>query len=137
MRQLERAMFAMFLLAMLADGSRLCALTPVAGEAAGQLILSAAPQFGSGTRPAAVLVAVRRADGSLAPIARWKRSDASLAQWSRLMAAHSRFAGVSPLLMTTGSVFRLWAGMDAEPSIPLEPAASSLAIFEHNGSPAP
>jgi hypothetical protein len=130
-------MFAVFLLALLADGSRLHALTPVVGEVAGQLSLSATPVFGSGTKPTAVLVAVRRADGSLAPIARWKRSGASLAQWSRLMTARSRFAGASPLLMIAGPTLRYWTGVSAETPIPLEPAASSLAIFEHNGSPAP
>jgi hypothetical protein len=135
MRRFDRAMFAMFLLVLLADGSRSYALAPAAAQPGG-LILSVASQFSASAGGVAVL-AVRRADGSLAPIARWNRSSGSFTQWSRVLAARSGSGSVSNLLMLPVPALPSWTGRSAPSTILPQPAIPALAVFEHSGSPAP
>ena len=122
-------MYAIFLLALLADVARVHALTPVEADAAGSLILSAANQLHGGQSGGAV-IALRRAEGS--------------AQKSRLECLASRFSGWSKHLadlsypaMAATVAWALDAGAGFSPVSPFRAASLALAIFPHTGSPAP
>ena len=138
MRRFDRAVCAMFLLVLLAEVARAHASVPVAGEAAGNLILTAA-QLRAGSGGGAVL-AMRRADGSLAPIARWKRAGLALPEWSRMLAGRrsaAHLSNASHLVLLSGITLPQRSGSGVPVSAPLSSASSSLAVFAHTASPAP
>jgi hypothetical protein len=128
MKRLDRAVYAIFLLALLADVARAHSSAPVGGDAG--LILSAASQLQVNPAGDAILV-LRRADGSPSQIARFERFRWNLAGWSR---DFSDFSSVA-MLAVPGSALD-----DGARSFSLALSTSappSPAVFEHTGSPAP
>lgn len=135
MRRFDRAVCAMFLLVLLAEVARAHASVPVVDDA---LILTAA-QLRAGSGGGAVL-AVRRADGSLAPIVRWKRAGLALPEWSRMLAGRrspAHLSNASHLVLLSGIALPQRNGSGVPVSTPLSSASSSLAVFAHTTSPAP
>jgi hypothetical protein len=125
MKRLDRAMFAIFLLALLADVARAHASVP-AGDDAG-FILSAASQLQAGSADGA-MVALRRPDGS-APMAAFDRLALQFCGWSKQLSGGSGAAAVA------ASAVRSDASRAVLPSS--KSAFPSRAVFEHTGSPAP
>jgi hypothetical protein len=127
-------MFAIFLLALLADVARSHAPVAVGGDPASGMILSAATQFGVGPADGAQLV--RRSAAGVFP-ARFKSSGLTLSKWAGILARQSLPSdSPSPILLAA-----LASGQDAEfgsrfVAPPLS-AFPSLTVFEHTGSPAP
>lgn len=136
MRRFDRAIYAVFLLVLLADVARAHALTPVGSDMASGLMLDAASQIPATSGGAAIL-ALRRSDGSLAPIARWKSSSFALSQWSRILSRHSRPLQIAKLVVLPASIS--WLSTDSDTSLIFLPSSASpaLAIFEHASSRAP
>jgi len=120
-------MFAIFLLALLADVARAHASVP-AGDDAG-FILSAASQLQAGSADGA-MVALRRPDGS-APMAAFDRLALQFCGWSKQLSGGSG-AGVAAV---AASAVRSDASRAVLPSS--KSAFPSRAVFEHTGSPAP
>jgi len=139
MKRLDRAMYAIFLLVLLADVARAHAAAP-AGSDAG-LILSAASQFqgtpSDGTLDRAILVLGRSSASTTRPgtkIATLDRFALRLSGWSKDLFDFSNpsnaFAppGISPAA-DVGTRLAFLAD--------LQSASPSQSIFEHTGSPAP
>jgi hypothetical protein len=127
MKRFDRAMYAIFLLVLLADVARAHASVSAGGDAG--LILSAAGQLQVSSGGEAIL-ALRRSDGSSAQIAGLKCFRLSFSRWSRNLSDLSN-PGV-PVV----AAFGLDAGSGS--SIPsFRSTSPSQAIFEHSGSPAP
>jgi hypothetical protein len=127
MKRIDRAMYAIFLLVLLADVARAHASVPVGSDAG--LILSAASQIQVSQGGEAIRV-LRRSDGPLQS-ARFERFVSKFSRWSN----HLSSLG-NPVLSGTVAL-----GFDARSvacSAPHDQSAiSSLAIFAHGGSPAP
>lgn len=136
MRRIDRAIFAIFLLALVADVARAYASAPVSSEVSGSLILSAASQFQAASSADAVF-AFRRAGNSSSPEKRFDKRNPrgpALAAWSKAL--------LSPSAQWNQLAF-------VEPALTLAPAApcaaerlqpspfSPLALIEHAGNPAP
>src|ERR1700735_1290391 len=79
MKRLDRAMYAIFLLVLLADVARAHASVPAGGDAG--LILSAASQLQAGSTDGAILT-LRRSDGSSSQIATLACFALTLSGWS-------------------------------------------------------
>jgi hypothetical protein len=133
MRKIDRAMCALFLLAVLADVAWAHASVPAGSEAS--LILSAASQL-QAAPPAGAIQVLRRSGNSSAPpssirLATLDRCARRLSGWSSDL-----FDFSNPLIHSGAS-----SAPDAEASLPLpsasEAASPRQAIFEHTGSPAP
>ena len=139
MKRLDRAMYAIFLLVLLADVARAHAAAPAGPDAS--LILSAASQFqgtpSGGTIDRAILVLGRSSASTTRPgirIATLDRFALRLSGWSKDLFDFSnssnafRPSGVSPAT-NVGSGLAFLAD--------LQSASPSQSIFEHTGSPAP
>ena len=133
MKRFDRAMYAFFLLALLADVARAQVCLPVGGDSGSGLILNAASQLRVGPGSEAPLLP-RRANRSYPSITRLKSAGLSLSGWARVLSAQSNSVNPGMLPATafdpdTGSG-SLFAG-------PSQSASPSQTIFEHTGSPAP
>jgi hypothetical protein len=129
-------MFAIFLLALLADVARSHAPIAVGGDPASGMILSAATQLGVGPADGAQFVR-RRAAGVFPAAACFKSRGLRLSKWARILARQSLPSDASgPILLAA-----LASGQGAESGsrfvAPPLSAFPSLTIFEHTGSPAP
>jgi hypothetical protein len=128
MKRFDRAMYAMFLLVLLADVARAHASVPAGGESG--LILSAASQIQVSPTGDAILV-LRGSNGASSQIMGFKHFRLSFSGWSR------NLSDLSNPAMRSASIAEVDVGSDSR-FLPAAPSAfSSLAIFEHSGSPAP
>lgn len=133
MKRFDRAMYAFFLLVLLADCARLHGSVNAGGDAAGALMLTAAGHLEVGPSGEAILV-LRHADGSSSHIATLNRFGFRLSGWSsgttaRFASSHS-VAGIfrspspgSPVVLSFVS--------------PVQSFSAAQTFFEHTGSPAP
>ena len=135
MKRLDRAMYAIFLLVLLADVARAHAAAPAGSDAS--LILSAASQFqgtpSDGTLDRAILV-LGRSGASTTRVATLDRFALRLSGWSRDLFDFSNpsnaftASGASPAAdIGSGLAFL------ADP----QSVSPSQSIFEHTGSQAP
>jgi len=128
MKRFDRAMYAIFLLVLLADVARAHASVPAGGDAG--LILSAAGQLHAGSADGAILV-LRRSDCSSSQIATLGRFALKFSAWSRNLSD----------LSNPGIRSEAASSIDVSPGLPFfppfKPACPSQATFEHTGSPAP
>ena len=83
MRRIDRAIFAIFLLALVADVARSYASTPVSSEVSGSLILSAASQLQNSGSDVPVLV--HRRGGSYSPFVNGAHRTSVLRSWSKAL----------------------------------------------------
>ncbi|MFC5864002.1 hypothetical protein ACFPT7_16980 [Acidicapsa dinghuensis] len=136
MKRFDRAVYAMFLLVLLADLARAHASVPVAGDPAGSLILTTVQQLRAGTSGNAVL-AIRRSDGSLAPVVHLRSSEQALSAWTHYLSGRANPA-TSPHLVLL-SAAKLGVAADSVTFfIPQrQTSAASSAVFDHTCSPAP
>ncbi|HEY9127834.1 MAG TPA: hypothetical protein VIM62_11940 [Acidobacteriaceae bacterium] len=132
MRRIDRAVFAIFLLALVADVARSYASTPVSSELSGSLILSAASHFHADRSAGAEPGAGRNA--SPASFERRSHRSPVFAVWSKaLLSPSAQWSQVA--LLPPAAIF-------SPPSVALpesSPASlfSSLALIERAGNPAP
>ena len=132
-------MYAIFLLAMLADGARARVLVSVVGESDGGLTLAVSGPMAAGSS-AGALVAPRRTEGLPVEFARGSGIRATLERWASVLRGELKPSrGVhssSPLLAAT---MVSWPVGDAGPVAvrAVGPRAAFPSIFEHIGSPAP
>jgi hypothetical protein len=141
MKRLDRAMYALFLLALLADVARAQVPASFGGDAAFGSIESAARQVRGQIRaqirvsPAGEVVLVsRRAVRPALPTAKSKASSFAISQWARILSAQTR--QTTPVMLAAlQSVPETGLGG----SLPLGLCAVSYCggVFEHTGSPAP
>ena len=148
MKRLDRAMYAFFLLALLADLARAQVPASFGGDAAagfaGGSIQSVPRQIRGQIRvsPAGevVLVSRRSAAGSnrsarlVLPVARSKASSFALSSWARILSAQTRQS--TPVMLAALSS-RSETGCGALPSPDVRAESSYCTVFEHSGSPAP
>jgi len=132
MKRFDRAMYAFFLLALLADFARANVPVSVGGEPAGGLILSSAGQLRGGVAGGAVL-ARRRANGSFAANG-VRRGSSALSRWAKILSQRNH-PSTSVVLATASFGHGVTTGSRFD-SIS-QSASPSLAVFEHSGSPAP
>src|SRR5580698_834338 len=125
MKRLDRAMYAIFLLVLLADVARAHASVPAGGDAG--LILSAASQLQAGSTDGAILT-LRRSEGSSSQIATLACFALTLSGWSGHLHDFSNQVMRPDAVPSMG----IGAGLASIPSS--ESAAPSQAIFEHFGS---
>jgi hypothetical protein len=136
MKRFDRAMYALFLLALLADVARSHALVAVSGDAGSGLIFRIASQ----PPMDAAAVPPRRAGSSVVELVRYKGSRWALARWAEILRSEAKASRSlqtpNPLLL---AALVAWPaqGADASAFQPLKPASPSLGIFEHTASPAP
>ena len=128
MKRLDRAVYAIFLLVLLADVARAHASVPAGGDAG--LILSAASQLQAGSADGAILT-LRRSEGSSSQIATLACFALTLSGWSGHLHDFSNQVMRPDVAPSVG----IGAGLASIPSS--ESAAPSQVIFEHFGSPAP
>jgi hypothetical protein len=135
MKRLDRAMYAFFLLALLADVARAQVPASFGGDSGSGSIQSVARQIRVGPAGEVVLVSRRldrRADRLVLPAARNKAANFALAGWARILSAQ--------VLQTTPAMLVAF-GFEPESSLgpPLDfrAAAPVRGVFEHTGSPAP
>jgi hypothetical protein len=127
MKRFDRAMYAMFLLVLLADVARAHASVPASGESG--LILSAASQIH--VSPTGDAILVLRGSTGASQIVGFKHFRVSFSGWLR------NLSDLSNPAMRAASVAEVDVGTDSR-FLPAAPSAfSSLAIFEYSGSPAP
>ena len=133
MKRFDRAMYAFFLLALLADFARANVPVSVGGEPAGGLVLSSPRQLRGGVAGGAVL-ARRRASGSFAAANGFRPRGWALARWAKILSERTH-PSTSVVLATTsfGHGFTTGSRFDSIS----QSAPPSLAVFEHSGSPAP
>jgi hypothetical protein len=137
MKRLDRAMYAFFLLALLADVARAQVPASFGGESAAGSLESTARLIRGQIRvsPAGEVVLVsRRAERSALPVVRNKAANFALAGWARILSAQSQQT-------TPGMLAALSLGPVAGSGWAFPPglgvAAPACGVFEHNGSPAP
>jgi hypothetical protein len=132
MRRIDRAIFAIFLLALVADVARSYASTPVSSEVSGSLILSAASQLQAGSSADTVL-AFRRAGSR--QISLEKRTHRLVpAAWSKILLGSSgQWSQIALLEAAPTLAPRSALRAEALESFPFSP----LAQIEHAGNPAP
>ena len=128
MKRLDRAVYAIFLLVLLADVARAHASVPAGGDAG--LILSAASQLQAGSTDGAILT-LRRSEGSSSQIATLACFALTLSGWP------GHLHDFSNQVMRPDAVPSMDVGAGLVLIPPSESAAPSPAIFEHVGSPAP
>lgn len=136
MRRLDRAMYAIFLLALLADVARAQVLTSVADESAGGLILSVAGPLAAGAKAAAV--APGKVAGVPAEAVRSAGYRAALGRWVSVLRGETKPSrgGATPLLMAALVSWPVGETGQISARLP-ESSPASPTIFEHIGSPAP
>lgn len=127
MKRFDRAMYAFFLLALLADVARSQVISPTNRDSASELTVRRSQYAQSPLLP-------RRLDRSSARVMSVKGSSFTLARWARILSAQSN-QSPSAILMAVIS------HPDACASSPLiQPRStdpSSRTLPEHNASPAP
>ncbi|WP_263354651.1 hypothetical protein [Acidicapsa acidisoli] len=133
MKRFDRAMYAFFLLALLADVARANVPAQVGGESAGGLILSTAGQLRVGPAGGTILVR-RRANGPLVPIAGTKRRGLTPSRWARILSERTHSS--TPVVLAAGAIAPREGSGSSFVSL-CKSASPSLAIFAHSGSPAP
>jgi hypothetical protein len=137
MKRLDRAMYAFFLLALLADVARAQVPASFGGDPLSGSIESAARQIRGQIRvsPAGEVVLVsRRADRLVLPVARNKAANFALAGWARILSAQSQ--QTTPVMLAAlSSGPEIGFGWALAPD--LRAAAPVRSVFEHTGSPAP
>lgn len=137
MKRLDRAMYAFFLLALLADVARAQVPASFGGDPLSGSIESAARQIRGQIRvsPAGEVVLVsRRAERSALPVARNKAANFALAGWARILSAQSQ--QTTPVMLAAlASGPEIGFGSALPPD--LCAAAPACGVFEHTGSPAP
>jgi hypothetical protein len=141
MKRLDRAMYAFFLLALLADVARAQVPASVGGDAAFGSIESAARQVRGQIRAqirvspdGEVVLVSRRAERLALTVARNKAANFALTGWARILAAHSQHT--TPVMLAALSLgLEPGSGWAFPPD--LRVAASACGVFEHTGSPAP
>jgi hypothetical protein len=133
MKRFDRAMYAFFLLALLADVARANVPAQVGGESAGGLILSTAGQLRVGPTGGAVQVR-RRSNGPFVPIAGAKRCGLMPSRWARILSERTHPS--TPVVLTAAAIAPREGSGSSFVSLFLS-ASPSLTIFEHSGSPAP
>jgi hypothetical protein len=145
MKKLDRAVYAMFLLVLLADVARVHALAPVGNKvrtadsrSISGSILMAASQLQVNEAGDAILV-FRRTDG--AQVAQFNCSSLRFSGWSKSLAGQSGSNRHSRLASTPNSALAAAPGLRPGIVGSLPPGLSLLpgtaAVFEHTGSPAP
>ncbi len=132
MRRLDRAVFAFFLLALLADAAQAHASSPVGIDSTDSLILTAASHLGSdeGVIPPGKPV-LRRIDGVSSKIDRRERFRLVFSDWSRNLSDFSNFA-VQP-----ASAPALASASGFSEGLPSPSESKSHGLYDHTGSPAP
>jgi hypothetical protein len=132
MRRLDRAVFAFFLLALLADAAQAHASSPVGIDSTDSLILTAASHLGSdeGVIPPGKPV-LRRIDGVSSKIDRRERFRLVFSDWSRNLSDFSNFA-VQP-----ASAPALASASGFSEGLPSPTESISHGLYDHTGSPAP
>jgi hypothetical protein len=139
MKRLDRAMYAIFLLALLADVARAQVPASFGGDSGSDSIQSVARQIRVSPAGEVVLVS-RRADGSsrsarlMLPVARNKAANFALAGWARILSAQVQ--QTTPVMLAALS-FGPECGLGTALSPDLRAAAPVRGVFEHTGSPAP
>ena len=137
MKRLDRAMYAFFLLALLADVARAQVPASFGGDSASGSIESAARQIRGQIRvsPAGEVVLVsRRADRLVLPVARNKAANFALAGWARILSAQSQ--QTTPVMLAAlSSGPEIGFGWALPPDVCA--AAPACGVFEHTGIPAP
>ena len=133
MRRIDRAIFAIFLLALVADVARSYASAPVGPEVSGSLILSAASQLQTGSSTEAVL-SFRRAGSHPPSFEKRAHRAPVLAAWSKaLLNSSAQWSQVA--LLQPASIFAPQSVFRADTV--RTPSYSPFAQIEHAGNPAP
>lgn len=131
MKRFDRAMYAFFLLALLADVARGHASVPAGSDAGGSAILSAASQLRV-TPAGEATPAPRRAVGAFP--SRLRSYASRISGWARALAGQPDSSNLVVLAVSI-------ADPDIGASSPhirfLQSASPAQGIFEHTGSPAP
>lgn len=129
-------MYAIFLLALLADVARAQVLTSVADESGGGLILSVAGPLAAGVNAAAV--APGKAAGLPAEVVRSGGYRAALGRWVSVLRGETKPSrgNQTPLLMAGLVCWPVGETGQIAARLP-EQSPASPTIFEHIGSPAP
>jgi hypothetical protein len=145
MRKLDRAVYAIFLLVLLADVARVHASVPAGGDAGS--ILRAASQLQVSEAGDAILVFRRTVfhgtDGASAQVAQFNCSSLRFSGWSKSLAGQSgsnrqaRLAPSSNAGLAAVPGFRPGTVGSLPGDLSFQPGTPALAIFEHTGSPAP
>ena len=139
MKRFDRAMYAIFLLALLADVARSHAPIAVGGDPTSGMILSAATQLGVAQADGAQFV--RRRTASVSPaVARLRSSGLIVSKWAGVLSLHfdrSPRSNLSDSVLLASVASGPGAGASNRVIAAFQPAPPSLAIFEHSGSPAP
>jgi len=137
MKRLDRAMYAIFLLALLADVAWSSVPAVAAGDSNGGSIRSAASQLRSGQVAGANPVRVRRRSNVLsAASVRSSSYRLTLSRWAKNILDGSNLDR-SSLVMLAAPQFAPGADASSASIQRQLPAPSSPSIFEHSGSPAP
>ncbi|HTJ29139.1 MAG TPA: hypothetical protein VL346_01475 [Acidobacteriaceae bacterium] len=133
MRRIDRAIFAIFLLALVADVARSYASVPVGSEVSGTLILGAASQLHPGG-PANTVFPFRRAGSQLPLLEKRTHRAPVLAAWSMaLLGPSAQWSQVA--ILQPASIFATPPGSHLD--LPQPSLFSPLARIEHAGNPAP
>jgi hypothetical protein len=132
MRRLDRAVFAFFLLALLADAARAHASSPVGIDSTDGLILTAVSHLGSddGVIPPGKPV-LHRIDGISPKIDRRERFRLVFSDWSRNLSDFSNFAIQPASAPALASARASLEGLQSSSE------SISHGLYEHTGSPAP
>lgn len=131
MKRLDRAMYAIFLLVLLADVARAHAAAPAGSDAS--LILSAASQF-QGTPSDGAILVLGRSGAPTTRVATLDRFALRLSGWSRDL---FDFSNPSNAFMPSGVSPAADVGSGPAFLAAFQSASPSQSIFEHTGSPAP
>ena len=139
MKRLDRAMYAIFLLVLLADVARAHAAAPAGSDAS--LILSAASQFQGTPSDVAIDRAILVMGRSSASTARPRTRVVTLDRFALRLSGWSRdlfdFSNPSNAFMPAGVSPAADVGSGLAFLAPFQSASPSQSIFEHTGSPAP
>jgi hypothetical protein len=128
MKRLDRAVYAIFLLVLLADVARAHASAPTGSDAG--LILSAASQLQAGSADGAIL-ALRRPERSSSQIASFESFAQRFSGWSR------NLSDVSNPVMGSGVASANSARAGLACLAQFQSAHPFQSILEHSGRPAP
>jgi hypothetical protein len=136
MKRFDRAMYALFLLALLADFARSQVPVSVGGDAAGGLILSAAQELKVGPGEVANLV-LRRANGSLPASSKLKSRNWTMVCLSSALSGQLDKLGHPSLAILAAPSLADFDGPGSAQLDSLEILPPTRTVFAHTGSPAP
>jgi hypothetical protein len=132
MKRFDRAMYAFFLLALLADVARAHASISIGSDPGSGLILNAASRLGSaGEVVSPAKPYLRRVDGIPPKIDRRERFRLVFSDWSRNLSDFSNFA-IQP-----ASAPALVSASGFSEGLPFPSEFKSHGLYDHTGSPAP